>query len=111
MNLYFQIAAGLLPAVILLVGYLLWARKHWASVFCALFLILGAGGALGWLSGHETKPAASWRNEAASARQEDEEESGREMNEEDFSWDTALELIYGLAAEEQTDEAMETLLF
>ena len=62
MSVYVQIAVGLLPAVFLLAGYLLWARRHWMGVFCALFLILGAGAGCGWMIGHVEDTPGSWKN-------------------------------------------------
>ena len=103
MSVYVQIAVGLLPAVFLLAGYLLWARRHWMGVFCALFLILGAGAGCGWMIGHVEDTPGSWKNVRAL---EDEEEA---KEQKELAAVSAYDFACGLAASGETDEAMETL--
>ena len=103
MSVYVQIAVGLLPAVFLLAGYLLWARRHWMGVFCALFLILGAGACCGWMIGHVEDAPGSWKN----ARALEDEEEAEEQKE--LTAVSAYNFACGLAASGETDEAMETL--
>ena len=103
MSVYVQIAVGLLPAVFLLAGYLLWARRHWMGVFCALFLILGAGAGCGWMIGHVEDTPGSWKN----ARALEDEEEAKEQKE--LTAVSAYDFACGLAASGETDEAMETL--
>ena len=101
MNLYVQIAAGFLPAVLLLTGYLLWARKHWAGVFCALFLIGGAGISCGWMIQNTERISGNWKNTEISLPKEEEEK--------EVSYQSAFQLAYGLAAAGETDEAFQTI--